>query len=145
MPESNVQIPDVVKKYRVVAVVGASKNPEKDANTVPAYLMSHGFTVVPVNPTADSILGLKAYPTLDAIPDELARTIEVVDVFRPSEELADLAGQVADMKRRTGRPFVFWAQQGIRSDAAKDILARSAVSYVMDACIRTAHQIYGGR
>ncbi|MBI3859041.1 MAG: CoA-binding protein [Thaumarchaeota archaeon] len=140
---TNLEIPDIVNRYKVVAVVGASKNPEKDAHTVPAYLVAHGFTVIPVNPTADTVLGIKAYPTLSALPDELAKMIDIVDVFRPSEELADIASQTAEMKRKTGRPFVFWAQLGIKSEAARDILTRAAVGYVMDYCIRTAHQEYG--
>ncbi len=143
MPASNVNAAEVVNKYRVVAVVGASKNPEKDANTVPAYLASHGFTVIPINPTADTILGLKAYPSLASLPEELAKTIEIVVVFRPSAELADVASQTAEMKRKTGRPFVFWAQLGIESEAARDILTRAAVGYIMSTCIRTSHQTFG--
>jgi len=144
MHSFSVSIPDVLKKYRVVAVVGASKNPEKDAHTVPAYLIQHGYSVIPVNPTAVEILGKKAYPSLAAIPSDLAKTVDVVDVFRPSEELPDVASQVAEMKQKTGRPFVMWAQLGIENDAAKDILARAAVGYVMDACMRTEHRRHGG-
>jgi uncharacterized protein len=140
MAAATVSIPEVLNKYKVVAVVGASKNPEKDAHTVPAYLVQHGYKVIPVNPTADEILGIKAYPSLAAIPPDLAKTVEIVDVFRPSEELPDVAGQVAVMKRTTGRPFVMWAQLGIENDAAKDILARAAVGYVMDYCIRIEHR-----
>ena len=143
MESSSVSIPDVVNKYKVVAVVGASKNPEKDAHTVPAYLVSHGFTVIPINPSADTILGLKAYPSLSSLPDELAKSVEIVDVFRPSGELTDVASQVAEMRRRVGRPFVLWAQLGIENEAARDILTRAAVGFVMDSCIRTAHQAYG--
>lgn len=143
MSSSNVDISEVVNRYNVVAVVGASKNPEKDAHTVPAYLKEHGFTVIPINPTADAVLGLKAYPSLSSLPGELARTVDIVDVFRPSEELADIASQTAEMKRVTGRPFVFWAQLGIQNEAARDILTRAAVGFVMDSCIRTAHQSYG--
>ena len=143
LPVTNLVMADVVNRYKKVAVVGASKNPEKDANTVPAYLIAHGFTVIPINPTADKVLGLKAYPSLTALPDDLAKEVEIVNVFRPSEELADIASQAADMKRRTGRPFVFWAQLGIKNEAARDILTRAAVGYVMDACIRTVHQMHG--
>lgn len=75
---------EVMRKYKLVVVVGASKNPEKEANTVPAYLVEHGYTIVPVNPTTDSVLGLKAYPSLAEIPVDLAKKVEVVDVFRPS-------------------------------------------------------------
>jgi predicted CoA-binding protein len=132
---------DILSKYRVIAVVGASKNPEKDANTVPAYMMEQGYTIIPVNPTADSIIGLKAYPSLGQIPDDIAKTVDVVDVFRPSEEFPNVARQVAEMKKKTGRPFVFWGQLGLENEEAKKILAEAKVDYVMDRCLRIEHKL----
>jgi uncharacterized protein len=143
MEKFTVQPADVMRKYKVIAVVGASKNPEKEAFTVPAYLKEHGYTIIPVNPTADSVNGLKAYPTLAEIPGELAREVEVVDVFRPSEELPQVARQVVEMKRKTGRPFVFWGQLGLENDDAKKILADAKVDYVMDQCMRVVHRLMG--
>lgn len=134
---------DVINGYRFVAVVGASKSPKKEAYTVPAYLQQHGFKIVPINPTADVIHGEKAYPSLSSLPDDVARKVEVVEVFRPSEELLQVAAQVVEMKKKTGRPFVLWAQQGIESEEAKKTLSSGGVDYVMDACMRTVHQLYG--
>ncbi len=136
---------EVMRKYKVIAVVGASKNPEKDANTVPAYLQSQGYTIVPVNPTADSVNDVKAYPSLADIPEELARKVEVVDVFRPSEEFPQVAKQVAEMKAKTGRPFVFWGQSGLENEEAKEILSTAKVDYVMDRCMRVEHRLAGIR
>ncbi len=131
---------EVMRKYKVIAVVGASKNPEKEANTVPAYLQEHGYRIIPVNPTADSILGVKSYPSLAEIPGETARTVDVVEVFRPSEEFPQVAKQVAEMKKRTGRPLVFWGQLGLENDEAKKILSDAKVDYVMDKCMRIEHR-----
>ena len=133
-----------MRRYKVIAVVGASKNPEKDANSVPAYLQQHGYTVIPVNPTADVINGSRAYPSLGEIPDDIARRVEVVDVFRPSEELPQVASQVAEMKRKTGRPFVFWGQLGLESEEAKKILSEAKVDFVMDRCMRVEHRMAAG-
>ncbi len=138
---STVDPKEVLAKYRVVAVVGASKNPEKDANTVPAYLMEHGYTIIPINPTAQKILGRKAYPSLGSLPPEVASSVEVVDVFRPSEELPEIARQVSEMKRKYGRPFVFWAQLGLDSEEARKILDDAGIDYVMDACMRVVHRL----
>lgn len=138
-----VQPADVMKKYKVIAVVGASKNPEKEANSVPAYLQENGYTIIPVNPTADAVIGQKAYPSLAELPDELARKVEVVDVFRPSEEFPQVAKQVADMKRKTGRPFVFWGQLGLENEEAKEILADAGVDFVMDRCMKIEHRLLG--
>lgn len=140
MRKFNVQPTDVMRKYKVIAVVGASKNPEKEASTVPAYLQDHGYTIIPVNPTANEINGKEAYPTLADIPEELAKQVEVVGVFRPSEELPQVATQVVEMKRKTGRPFVFWGQLGLENEEAKKILADAKVGYVMDRCMRVEHR-----
>jgi predicted CoA-binding protein len=110
---------------------------------VPEYLQKHGFKVIPVNPTAEGIHGEKAYPNLAALPADIAGKVEVVEVFRPSEELPQVAAQVVEMKKKVGRPFLFWAQQGIENEEAKRILSEAKVDYVMDACMRTIHQAYG--
>ena len=141
MPKFTVEPAEVVREHKVVAVVGASKNPEKDAYTVPEYLQQHGYTVIPVNPTTDSINGLKTYPSLSAIPDDLAKKIEVVDVFRPSEELPEIANQVVQLRKRTGMPVVFWGQEGLENEKAKKILSEVKIDYVMDKCMRVEHQL----
>jgi predicted CoA-binding protein len=143
MPKYTIEPKEVLSKYRTVAVVGASKNPEKEAYSVPAYLQRQGYTIIPVNPTVDSVHGVRAYPSLADIPDEKARTVDIVDVFRPSEEFPGLAKQVVEMKKRTGRPFVFWGQLRLENEEAKKILTAAKVDYVMDRCIRTEHQVLG--
>jgi len=143
MPSSTIPPADVLRRFRVIAVVGASKNPGKDAFTVPLYLKQHGYTVIPVNPTTESIHGERAYASLAAIPEELAKRIDIVEVFRPSEELADVAAQVADMKKKAGRPLVFWAQLGLESETAKSILQAAGIDYVMDSCMMVEHQMLG--
>ena len=144
MQKFTVSPTEVMRKYKVIAVVGASKNPEKEAGSVPAYLHDHGYTIIPINPTTDSVNGLRAYPSLADLPEELARKVEVVDVFRPSEELPQVAKQVVEMKRRTGRPFVFWGQLGLENDEAKKILEGAKVDYVMDKCMRVEHRFMAG-
>src|SRR5246127_5047480 len=104
-PTTTVAPKDVLKKYKTIAVVGASKNPVKDANTVPQFMKDHGYKIIPVNPSADEIVGEKAYPSLMDLPAELASKVEIVDVFRPSEELPQVAQQVVDFHRKYGRPF----------------------------------------
>jgi len=127
-------------KYKTVAVVGASKNPEKEAHTVPAYLQRHGYKIIPVNPTTtDTILGERVYPSLLDLPADLAAKVDVVEVFRPSEDLPEIARQAVKMKERYGRPFVFWAQLGLESDEAKKILDEGKIPYVMDRCMKVEH------
>lgn len=135
---------EVMRKSKVVAVVGASTSPEKEAFTVPLYLKEHGYTIIPVNPSADTVHGLRAYHSLAGLPSEVAGSIEVVEVFRPSDELPEIARQVAEMKKRTKKTSVFWSQLGLESEEAKRILKKSEVPYVMGVCMRTQHQLLGG-
>jgi uncharacterized protein len=135
-PSTTVSPREVLRRYKTIAVVGASKNPAKDAYTVPEFMKEHGYKIVPINPTADEIIGEKAYPTLMDLPAELASKVEIVDVFRPSEELPQVAQQVVDFHKKYRRPFVFWAQLGLENEEAKQILAKNQIPYIMNACLR---------
>src|SRR5690242_6937587 len=95
---------EALEKYRTIAVVGASRNEQKAAFTVPRYLKENGYRIIPVNPTATEIMGERAYPSLLELPVEKARSVEMVEVFRPSGELLDVALQAVEMKKRYGRP-----------------------------------------
>lgn len=143
IPRNTISPQEALRKYKIIAVVGASKNPEKDAYTVPQYMKEHGYRIIPVNPTADQILGEKAYPSLLDLPSELAKEIELVDVFRPSEELPQVAQQVVEMRKRYGRPFVFWAQLGLENVDAERLLSKNGIPYVMDSCMRVVHKNLG--
>lgn len=139
-PSTTISPREVLKKYKTIAVIGASKNPTKDANTVPQFMKDHGYKIIPVNPTADEIVGEKAYPNLKDLPAELASKVEIVDVFRPSEELPQVAQQVVDFYRKTGRPVVFWAQLGLENEEAKQVLANNKIPYIMNACLRVVQK-----
>lgn len=103
-------------------------------------MKEHGYKIIPINPTADQILGEKAYKTLMDLPPDLAKQVDIVDVFRPSEELPQVAKQVIEMKTKYGRPFVFWAQLGLESEEAKKMLSENKIPYVMNACLRVVHK-----
>lgn len=126
----------------MIAVVGASKSPDKDAHTVPQYMKEHGYRIIPINPTADEIIGEKAYRSLADLPPELAKQVELVDVFRPGEELPQVAQQVIAMRKKYGRPFVSWAQLGLENEETKTMLSNNGIPYVMNACMRVVHKLY---
>src|SRR5207247_8809808 len=125
-----------LRNNKTIAIVETSKNPHKDAYTVPQFMKDHGYKIIPINPTADEIVGEKAYPSLMDLPSDLASKVELVDVFRPSEELPQVAQQVVDMHRKYGRPLVFWAQLGLENEEAKQILLKNQIPYIMNACLR---------
>ena len=139
MQGSTISPAEVMRRYRVIAVVGASKNPSKEAHMVPLYLKGNGYRLIPINPTADEIFGEKAYPSLLDLPESLAELVEVVEVFRPSEELPEVARQVVEMRKRHQRQYVFWSQLGLENEEAKETLYRNGIPYVMNACMRVVH------
>lgn len=115
-----------------VAVVGCSASPGKDAHGVPKYLLERGYDIVPVNPNADEIFGREAYDSLADVPGE----IDVVDVFRPSDEVADVIE--AALERDDVK--VIWTQLGIRDDDAAAKAEAAGKRVVQDRCMRIEHQ-----
>jgi len=143
---SGEEIRRILSSYKTVAVVGISKDPHKDSRRVAAYLKGNGYRIVPVNPTAASIMGLNTYPSLDEIPDELAREIEVVDVFRRSEDVLGVMDQAIRLKQKFGKLRVVWMQLGIVNVVAAAVASRAGLTVVMDRCMAQEHRrLIGGR
>ncbi len=122
---------EILSSSRRIAVVGMSKDPLKDAHTVPKYLLERGYDVVPVNPTATEILGQKAYPNLSSVPGH----IDVVDVFRPSADVP----AIVDEAIKDGRAKVIWTQLGIRHEEAARKAEAAGLTVVQSRCMRTEH------
>ena len=133
------QIKDILKKYKVIAVVGLSKEPEKDSHRVSAYLKQHGYRIIPVNPFADEVLGEKSYPSLLEIPSEIQKTIEIVDIFRPAKDVPPIVEQAVKLKQTYGKPFVVWMQLGIINEQAAEAARRAGLIVVMDKCLMVEH------
>jgi len=137
---SQEQIREILQNYRTIAVVGLSQDPHKDSHRVAAYLKTHGYRIIPVNPSAQEVLGEKSYPTLLDIPEEIQKTIEVVDVFRRSEDVPPIVEQAISLKKKLGHPFVVWMQLGIANEEAAQAARRAGLVVVMDRCLMVEHR-----
>jgi len=133
------QIKEILKKYKVIAVVGLSKEPEKESHRVSAYLKQHGYRIIPVNPFADEVLGEKSYPSLLEIPPEIQKTLEIVDIFRPAKDVPPIVEQAIKLKQIYGRPFVVWMQLGIINEQAAEAARRAGLIVVMNKCLMVEH------
>ena len=133
---SQEEIRSVLKTYRTVAVVGLSRNPAKDSYRVAEYLQSVGYHIIPVNPFADEILGEKCYKNLLDIPE----TIEVVDIFRPSEDVPPIVEEAIELKNRLGTPKVVWMQIGIVNEEAAKRAKEAGFTVVMNRCMMVEHR-----
>jgi len=127
---------NVLKKYRTVAVVGLSKDPAKDSHIVAQFLKSRGWRIIPVNPFADEILGEKCYKSLLEIPEDIQKTIEVVDIFRPSQDVPPIVDQAIQLKQKNGKPYVVWMQLGIVNKEAAARAREAGLTVIMNRCMK---------
>jgi predicted CoA-binding protein len=117
---------------RHIAVVGLSRYLEKAARRVPSYLAAKGFDVIPVNPNAPRLLGRRSYAKLADVPEP----VDMVLVFRPSEEAGHVVQQAMD---RPDRPAI-WLQTGVVSHEAVRAARSAGRAVVQDLCIFRVHR-----
>ena len=125
----------VLNEFRVIAMVGLSADPQKASSFVAGYLLHAGYTVVPINPRADVILGQKVYRTLKDVPF----AIDVVDVFRPAAECDALVEEAIAVKARA-----FWQQLRITNLNAAERARGAGLLSVVDLCMKMEHGRYNG-
>ncbi len=133
------EIREILRKYRVIAVVGLSADTEKASNRVSNYMKQHGYRIVPVNPLVEEVLGEKSYKSLLEIPLEIQQTIEIVDIFRRPAEVPSIVEQVVKLRLANGKPFVVWMQLGIVNEEAAEEARKAGLVVVMDKCIMIEH------
>ncbi|SEV97838.1 CoA-binding protein [Natrinema salifodinae] len=132
MPVESADELEEILASETIAVVGCSRTPGKAAHDVPKYLLDHGYDVIPVNPHADEIFGRQAADSLAAVEDE----IDVVCVFRPSEEVAG----IVDAALARDDVDVIWTQQGIRDDQAAARAEAEGRRVVQNRCMKVQHR-----
>ena len=130
------EIRSILEKYKTIAVVGLSKDPAKDSHKVAKYLKTKGDRIIPINPSADVILGEKCYKSLLDVPE----TIEIVDIFRPAKDVPPIVDQAIELKRRLGNPRVIWMQLGIVNEEAAKRARNANLTVVMDKCMMKEHK-----
>jgi uncharacterized protein len=126
------EIGAILKKAKRIAVVGLSNNPDRTSYMVSEVMQKAGYEIIPVNPTIDEVLGVKAVPSLKDIEGH----IDIVNVFRRSEQLVEVAKEFDEIDAD-----VFWAQQGLVNEEAYHLLKEKGYTVIMDLCIKVAHAI----
>jgi predicted CoA-binding protein len=123
-------VTDILERYKTLAVVGLSSKPRRPSHGVARYMQEHGYRVIPVNPQETEVLGEKAYPSLDAIPECPA----VVVIFRRSE----FVPEIVESALRCGAK-VIWMQEGIMHEEAAARARQAGLTVVQDRCILKEH------
>jgi len=130
----------LVLKCKTIAIVGLSRDPNKDSYRVAEYLKKNGYRVIPINPFADEVLGEKCFKSLLEIPEEVQKTIEVVDIFRPSEEALPIVEQAVRLKQKHGNPLFIWMQLGIVNTQAAEQAEKAGLTVIMNRCMMIEHK-----
>ena len=128
-------IKEILKKYKNIALVGASKDLTKTSSIVMKYLQDNGFRVYPVNPSmkGDKILGEKVFGNIK----EIDGPVEIVDVFRPSNEVAEIAKDSIKVNAK-----VLWLQLNISNKEAKKIVETNDIIYIENKCTKIEYERY---
>lgn len=124
-------IAEILRSAKTIAVVGLSSDPFRPSHEVAAYLQSVGYRIIPVNPNETEVLGIKAFARLEDIPEP----IDIVDVFRRSEDVAPVADSAIAIGAK-----VLWLQQGITHPAAAEKAQSAGLTVVEDACLYVEHK-----
>lgn len=122
---------DLLKRAKTIAVVGLSDNPVRASHGVSAYMQSHGYRIIPINPRIDSCLGEKAYDSLLDVPEK----IDIVNIFRRPEFVEEVVDQAMQLKIPT-----IWMQEDVIHEKSAEKARRAGIFVVMDSCILKEHR-----
>ena len=124
---------EILQSATTIAVVGASRNPDKAGGSVPEGLQRRGFRIIPINPYADTLFGEQVYRSLLDVPEK----IDLVDVFRPAADAPEIARQAVAIGAKA-----LWLQEDIRSAEARRIAEAAGIEYVEDECTAVVASLY---
>jgi uncharacterized protein len=129
-PETD-PIRNLLQRSKTIAVVGLSDSPMRPSYGVSAYMQSHGYKIIPVNPAISEALGEKSYPSLREVPEK----IDIVNIFRRPEFVDEIVDQAIELKA----PAV-WMQEGVVNQKAAAKAEAAGVFVAMDLCILKEHR-----
>ena len=126
-------IKEILSKSKTIAMIGVSKDSTKPSTIVMKYMQKYGYKVIPVNPRVkgEKILGEEVFGKLDEINVE----IDIVDVFRPSKEVLDIAKDAVKINAK-----VLWLQLGLSIKEAKIIVESNNIDYIENRCTKMEYQ-----
>ena len=126
---------DILAKYKSIAMIGVSNDQSKASTIVMKYMQDYGFKVYPINPSAkgQKILGETVFGNIS----EIKNPIEIIDVFRPSNEAIEIAKDAVKIGAK-----VLWLQLNIKSEEAKKIVEKNNIIYVENKCTKIEFEKY---
>jgi predicted CoA-binding protein len=125
----------ILSSFRHIAVVGISEKPGRPSNSVSRAMLTHGYSIYPVNPGVEEVLGLRCYPSLSAIPPAISKKIEIVNIFRKSADVPPVVDEAIAIGAK-----VIWMQLGIINENAADKARKAGLLVVENRCIAVEQQ-----
>ena len=119
---------------KTIAIVGLSDKTDRPSFKVAKYFLDLGYKIIPVNPNIENWLGIKAYVDIKSIPKEIE--IDIVDIFRKSEEVLGIVKEVIE----TNRKPIIWMQEEIINEEAKKLAEKNGMEVTMGLCLMKEHQ-----
>lgn len=124
------EIKDILINTKTVAVVGLSPKPKRPSHSVSQAMQGFGYTIIPVRPAVDEVLGEKAYPDLESLPEDLIQKIDMVDVFRAPEKISPIIDACIKLKI----PLI-WLQDGVVNEPEAARAQAAGITVIMDRCV----------
>ena len=132
-------IEQILENTSNIAVIGLSKNELRDSYQVSSYMKNAGYNIIPVNPTIDSVMGVKSHNSLKNVPEDVLKNIELVNVFRKSEFVNEIVDEVIEINKKYGRIHTIWMQLGIFYDEIDRISKENKLNIITNKCIKIEH------
>lgn len=129
-----ISLENILKKSKTIAIIGLSDKADRPSFQVAKYLISQGFTIIPVNPTIDSVFGLKSYPSFNDIPSNIK--IDIVDIFRKSDQVLPIVKEIIKSDQKP----VIWFQEGVQNLTAEKLAQENNLQIISGVCLMKAHQ-----
>jgi len=124
------EIKDILQKTKTIAVIGLSPKPTRPSHSVSKAMQGFGYSIIPVRPAVDEVLGEKAYAELESIPESLCANIDMVDVFRAPDKITPIIDSCIKLKI----PLI-WLQDGVINEAEAVRAEQAGIKVVMDRCV----------
>lgn len=129
-----ISLENILRISKTIAIIGLSNKPDRPSFQVSKYLISQGFTIIPVNPTIDSVFGLKSYSSFSDIPSNIK--IDIVDIFRKSDQVLPIIEEIIKSNQKP----IIWFQEGSLNLEAEKLAKDNGLEVISGICLMKAHQ-----
>ena len=131
------EIQNILKNSKIVLIIGLSRDNNKDSNIIAQYLLKNNYQIIGINPKSNRILNIKCYKELRMVPKNQLKNIDIINIFRPSNELIGIIKQIIQLKEL--RKSVIWSQIGISDKRAEESAIKKNMKIIMNKCIKIEH------